>query len=228
MHQLQKFQKNQKLQKKKMKTDARSKILNRIAAVRRQTDAAFSFDDLNNEDIYKPVLPDAVTCFKTELEAISGKCEVCVLENDVFIKLADFLQINNLLPVFCRDTDIQKKLIQNNIPFTDKESDFETMRSGVTGCELLVARTGSVLVTSAGDSGRQMNVFPPVHIVLATTSQLVNYPGDALEAIRKRYGNNLPSAITTITGPSRTADIEKTLVLGAHGPKEFVVFLSEK
>ncbi len=211
-----------------MKADARSNILNRIAAVRRQTDAAISFDDLNNTEIYKLVLPDAINCFKAELEAISGKCEICESEKEVFGKLADFLLKNNLLPVYCRDTDIQRKLTENNIPFTDKESDFETMKSGVTGCEFLVARTGSVLVTSAGDSGRQMNVFPPVHIVLAKTKQLVNYPGDALDAIFKKYGNNLPSAITIITGPSRTADIEKTLVLGAHGPKEFVVFLSKE
>jgi L-lactate dehydrogenase complex protein LldG len=80
-------------------------------------------------------------------------------------------------------------------------------------------------VASASESGRQMNVFPPVHIVLAHVSQLVNYQEDALIAIHDKYGDSLPSSISTITGPSRTADIEKTLVLGAHGPKELVVFL---
>jgi L-lactate dehydrogenase complex protein LldG len=53
----------------------------------------------------------------------------------------------------------------------------------------------------------------------------VDYPEDALVAMQEKYGNSLPSTISTITGPSRTADIEKTLVLGAHGPKEFIVFL---
>ena len=91
----------------------------------------------------------------------------------------------------------------------------------------MVARTGSVLVSSASQSGRQLNVFPPIHIVLAHVSQLVNYLDEALVAIQQKYGNHLPSIISTITGPSRTADIEKTLVLGAHGPKEFVVFLSK-
>ncbi len=43
--------------------------------------------------------------------------------------------------------------------------------------------------------------------------------------IKSRYGNDLPSMITNVTGPSRTADIEKTLVLGAHGPRELFVFL---
>jgi L-lactate dehydrogenase complex protein LldG len=72
-----------------------------------------------------------------------------------------------------------------------------------------------------------MNVFPPIHIVIAHASQIVNYPEDALNAMQEKYGEHLPSCISTITGPSRTADIEKTLVLGAHGPKEFVVFLAE-
>ncbi|MEI7503277.1 MAG: LUD domain-containing protein, partial [Paludibacter sp.] len=70
-------------------------------------------------------------------------------------------------------------------------------------------------------------VFPPIHIVIANESQLVGFPEDALVSIQKKYSNNLPSMISTITGPSRTADIEKTLVLGAHGPKEFIVFLSK-
>jgi len=91
----------------------------------------------------------------------------------------------------------------------------------------LVARTGSILVSSSSQSGRQLNVFPPIHIVLAHVSQLVNYLDDALISIQQKYGDDLPSAISTITGPSRTADIEKTLVLGAHGPKEFIVFLSK-
>jgi len=89
-----------------------------------------------------------------------------------------------------------------------------------------VARTGSVVVSSAGDSGRSMNVFPPIHLVLANSDQLVQFPEDALVAVQSKYKNNFPSTVTTITGPSRTADIEKTLVLGAHGPKELVVFLS--
>jgi len=50
---------------------------------------------------------------------------------------------------------------------------------------------------------------------------------DALLAAKDKYGNNLPSLITFATGPSRTADIEKTLVVGVHGPKEVYLFLVE-
>jgi L-lactate dehydrogenase complex protein LldG len=72
-----------------------------------------------------------------------------------------------------------------------------------------------------------MAVFPPVHIVIGYSSQIVMHVKDALNGMKLRYPK-LPSLITTITGPSRTADIEKTLILGAHGPKELYVFLLDK
>ena len=102
------------------------------------------------------------------------------------------------------------------------------MQAGITGCEFLIARTGSVIVSSSSESGRQMNVFPPVHIILAHVSQLIDFPEEAFSEIQNKYAEGLPSTISTITGPSRTADIEKTLVLGAHGPKEFLVFLCKE
>jgi L-lactate dehydrogenase complex protein LldG len=61
--------------------------------------------------------------------------------------------------------------------------------------------------------------------VIANTSQIVPDIKDALTGMKERYGKNLPSLVSVITGPSRTADIEKTLVMGAHGPKELYLFL---
>ena len=138
-----------------------------------------------------------------------------------------FVQQKSFPFLYCRDSYIATQLKTNEIPFSQDELNFEEMEAGITGCEFLVARTGSVLVSSASQSGRQMNVFPPVHIVLAHVSQLVDYLTDAFIYLHEKYGSELPSTISTITGPSRTADIEKTLVLGAHGPKEFIVFLSK-
>lgn len=71
-----------------------------------------------------------------------------------------------------------------------------------------------------------MFVYPPLHIVIAKKEQLVDYLEKAYSGISERYAENLPSQIAIITGPSRTADIEKTLVLGAHGPRELRVFLA--
>ena len=62
-------------------------------------------------------------------------------------------------------------------------------------------------------------------MVIAYASQLVLELKDAFKLLKTKYGEKLPTLISNITGPSRTADIEKTLVLGAHGPKELIVFL---
>jgi L-lactate dehydrogenase complex protein LldG len=80
-------------------------------------------------------------------------------------------------------------------------------------------------MTSRQLAGRRLSIFPPVHIVVATTFQLLPDIKDGLAFVQKKYGDKLPSMISLVTGASRTADIEKTLVLGAHGPKELVLFL---
>jgi L-lactate dehydrogenase complex protein LldG len=67
-----------------------------------------------------------------------------------------------------------------------------------------------------------------VHICVAYVSQLIYDTRDALKLIKEKYGSNLPSFITFAAGPSRTADIEKTLVVGVHGPKEVYVFLVDE
>ena len=207
--------------------NSRDEILNRIKTVRNKRSLFHSIATNSEMEIYKPILPDALTCFKNELETVSGKCFVCENEKDVFVQIRNFVSKRGFSYLFCKDKNLIPKLAENKIPFSAEQEDFETMQAGITSCEFLVARTGSVMVSSALPSGRQMYIFPPVHIVVACESQLVNYVEDALLAIRQEYGNVLPSAITTITGPSRTADIEKTLVLGAHGPKEIVVFISK-
>lgn len=175
--------------------------------------------------VYKPVEPDAPTCFKQELDAINGHCEFVGSEQDAVEWLRRFVSEKSLPYLFCRDVKLAGLLAAYGIPVSCNQVDFSGMQAGITGCEFLVARTGSVIMSSALPSGRQMHGYSPIHIVWAYTDQLVDYPGDAYEAMQARYGNSLPSSITTVTGPSRTADIEKTLVLGAHGPKELHVIL---
>jgi L-lactate dehydrogenase complex protein LldG len=83
------------------------------------------------------------------------------------------------------------------------------------------------MVSNGNLAGRRLSIYPHVHIVIAYTSQLVLDLKDAFRLLKQKYGELIPTMISNITGPSRTADIEKTLVLGAHGPKEFYVFLLE-
>ncbi len=94
---------------------------------------------------------------------------------------------------------------------------------GITECDALVAQTGTVVVTSRSAGGRALSVLPPHHVVLARRDQLVPGLPDAFDILKQKYGASYPSMISLITGPSRTSDIERILVLGAHGPKKLTI-----
>lgn len=99
----------------------------------------------------------------------------------------------------------------------------ESCDAGITACDALVAQTGSVLITSQSAGGRALSVLPPHHVVLARREQLVPDLTAAFALLKEKYAPNYPSLISFITGPSRTGDIERILVLGAHGPKKLTV-----
>ena len=88
-----------------------------------------------------------------------------------------------------------------------------------------VAQTGGVMVSAPSAGGRALSVLPPHHIVIARSSQMVSDLTAAFDRVKQRYGANYPSFLSFITGPSRTGDIERILVLGAHGPKRLTVLL---
>jgi L-lactate dehydrogenase complex protein LldG len=96
---------------------------------------------------------------------------------------------------------------------------------GITECDALVAQTGTVVITNGSAGGRALSVLPPHHVVIARRSQLVADLPAAFALVKQRYGGNYPSMISFVTGASRTGDIERILVLGAHGPKKLTIFL---
>ena len=97
---------------------------------------------------------------------------------------------------------------------------------GITACDALVAQTGSIFLTTRSAGGRALSVLPPHHVVIAHRDQLVPDLPSAFELMTRIYGENQwPSMSTLITGPSRTGDIERILVLGAHGPRKLTVYL---
>lgn len=105
------------------------------------------------------------------------------------------------------------------------KTDLEKVSAGITGCDALIAQTGSVLLTAKSGGGRALSVLPGHHVVVATSSQLVPDLPAAFELLERKYAPNFPSFTTFITGPSRTGDIERVLVLGAHGPRKLTVIL---
>lgn len=163
--------------------------------------------------------------FAEQFTAVSGQFVFCEDEVQFIENLLELAEERKWRRIYCWEPALQEILKSFEYPFFETDKDFEQANVGFTLCEALIARNGSILLSNANMAGRRLSIYPPVHIVLAYTSQLVTDLKDGFKLIKSKYGNDLPSMITTVTGPSRTADIEKTLVLGAHGPKELFVFL---
>jgi len=176
-------------------------------------------------EIYKEMTETPEVIFAEEFIKMAGKFVYCESEQEFIDNLRALITENNWINLFCMEDKLKQVLTTGGIPYLGEKDDFSTMEVGITFCEYLIARLGSIMVSSRQQCGRRMFVYPPVHIVLAYTSQLVPDLKQALAGIKQRYADKIPSMITVITGPSRTADIEKTLIMGAHGPKDVYVFL---
>src|SRR6201996_617160 len=183
------------------------------------------YPNLEEQPLYAEEEELLEVVFAEQFTAVSGQFVFC--EDDVqFIEnLLNLAEERKWHKIYCWEPALQDILARYEYPFFETDKDFEEAHVGLTLCEALIARNGSILLSNSGMAGRRLSIYPPIHIVLAYTSQLVPDLKDGFKLIKTKYGNQLPSMISVVTGPSRTADIEKTLVLGAHGPKELFVFL---
>jgi L-lactate dehydrogenase complex protein LldG len=203
-------------------TPARNEILNKLRSTVHSVPEMPDFE----QPIYHSIDLPLELAFKENLEKVNGFVHLFSSEEELFLALKEFLVSKQKEDIFCNEDEISNKLKSFGINFQQSSELSNNIEVGITGCEFLIAHTGSAMVSSAQKGGRQMFVYPPVHIIIAHKNQLVNYLEKAYFGIREKYKDDLPSHIALITGPSRTADIEKTLVLGAHGPKELRVFLT--
>jgi len=170
-----------------------------------------------NNSVFTPPTDELEIIFAEEFSKLQGKFVFCVDDNDLQIQLRQLIDKKEWSKIYCID-DRWNEQYSNTISL-------ESCNASITGCEFVVARTGSIVLSAAQQDGRTTSVYAPIHICIAYTNQLVFDIKDALQAIKEKYNNNIPSLITFASGPSRTADIEKTLVTGVHGPKEVYLFL---
>ncbi len=158
---------------------------------------------------------------------VGGKFIYCSNVGDLAEKLSAVIQSKSIGKVFCGESYLAALLKEIGAEFTTELSELHDCAVSVSGCEVLIARHGTIVQSSRQGGGRKAIVVPPVQIVIATTRQMVNGLSDAFGSLHSKYGDDMPSLVTFVTGPSRTADIEKTLVLGAHGPEVIYLFLLE-
>jgi L-lactate dehydrogenase complex protein LldG len=173
---------------------------------------------------------DQFALFASNAEALKAEFILCENEDDLKAKLTALNNECGWQKIAAhKSTFTEKVLLDIALPctFTDGGygiDDLESCDVGITACDALIAQTGSVLVTTHSAGGRALSVLPPHHVVLAKHEQLLPDLTAAYELLQMRYAENYPTTISFITGPSRTGDIERILVLGAHGPKRLTIF----
>ena len=174
---------------------------------------------------HKPGTDYREEAFAEALIQANGRFVFCRDIDELTDGLHTLLSQKGIRKVFCGETFIFGLLKELEVEIAGEGEELSGCKAAVTGCEALVVRHGSVVLSSRQTMSRKGFITPPVHIVVATNKQLVDEPRDVFRFMQARYGKDIPSLISFATGPSRTADIEKNLVLGAHGPKELYIFM---
>ncbi len=177
-----------------------------------------------NADIYNIPSLDLKLLFKQELEKVGGKAFICQNQEDLTEKLKQLFSEKSYKTPVTFSPQIKQLLQQAQIKYYDDPEHFKSLDVGLNTCEALVAWTGSVVVSSKQPGSRQINVFSPELIIIARSSQLFLNIDQALDYVLKKYNFDL-SLLSFITGPSKTADIEKTLIYGMHGARQLYVFV---
>jgi L-lactate dehydrogenase complex protein LldG len=174
---------------------------------------------------------DRVACFARQSTELRTEFYHCADSAEAFSKLLEISKREGFKRIGSHRaelTDAACAVLKLPVLLTDapySKIELEKCDAGISECDALVAQTGSVVVTSRSAGGRALSVLPPHHIVLARRAQLLRDLPEAFALLRERYATNFPSFMSVITGPSRTGDIERILVLGAHGPKKLTVLL---
>jgi L-lactate dehydrogenase complex protein LldG len=189
-----------------------------------------------NQSVFQPQKDELEIIFAEAFTQLQGKFVFCVDQQELLLQLQFLLQQKGLKKIVCPEPRLRSVLetaaasdpALKGFNVGSLDTNLKTCDASITGCEYLVARTGTIVLSSAQEKGRTTSVYAPIHICIATTDQLVYDVRDGLRLIREKYGASLPSLISFASGPSRTADIEKTLVVGVHGPKEVYLFLVDK
>ena len=176
-----------------------------------------------------------VDTFKANLEAVGAKCTIAQTESEVAGSLTQIISSLQKTPVRAQRIaisdapDVERLLHQTDLEIEElaiapNASDIFTFDVGITTAQAAIAETGTLVLDSTQERHRFVSLVPPVHIAIIDASKICEALSEALTLLRKT--NDISPAVTFITGPSRTADIELTLTVGVHGPQELLVIIN--
>ena len=206
---------------------SRSKILNKIKQALKDPVPVPFPEQVSDAPIFLPTEEELTIGFAEKFTELLGKFVYCADEAELVDQLTKLIHSQNWTKVYSREAGWLDDMKEYNFDPVNTD-DLENCDVAITLCDHLIARTGTIVLSTNQLSGRTSSVYAPIHICIAYTDQVVYDISDGLKSVTKHYGNQLPSLITLASGPSRTADIEKTLVVGVHGPKEVYCFLVDR
>lgn len=161
-----------------------------------------------------------VELFKQNVEAVNGHCFVVGDETEMAEAVTRIITRVGARRIAISDAPVLKQL-----EVATGASDVFEIDVGITTAQAAIAETGTLVLDSARERHRLISLVPPVHIAIVDAATIFQTLGEALEFIHQN--GNISPAVTFITGPSRTADIELTLAIGVHGPQELYVIVNE-
>lgn len=211
---------------------SKEKILKRVrAGLINKSKSTYHNIDLESNVFERQEGETLTEQFVKSFTQVNGKFVYCDNRFDCIDKFLDLYEERKWKFLYCREEAMQELLNDSGISFISKKEGLDKIQVSITGCEALLAGTGSIMVSSMHQA-RTMSIWPPVHIVFAYRSQIVPDMKESFQVLRNKYGRNFPSLISFITGPSCTADFppegdEMVLqnVVGAQGPLELILFL---
>jgi L-lactate dehydrogenase complex protein LldG len=185
----------------------------------------------------EPILEDLslspIERFRGRLESVGGYCNIVNGEDGAAHGLSTILthlQSNNganriALSDALMVSRLSRSLAADEITVCPSPADLFNYDVGITMAQAAIAETGTLVLEAETERHRLVSLLPPVHIAIVYARNIVLTIGDALSQLRGNESEPMSRAITFITGPSRTADIELTLTVGVHGPKELHVIV---
>ena len=170
-----------------------------------------------------------IDLFKMNLEAVGVRCTIASSDTDItdaLTRIITDLKAQRL--AISDDPNVKRLLYQTDLEIEElgispNASDIFRFDVGITSAQAAIAETGTLVLDSTQERHRLVSLVPPVHIAIIDASKIYETLGEVLTFIHK---NEISPAVTFITGPSRTADIELTLTVGVHGPQELYVIIN--
>ncbi|HEV8265125.1 MAG TPA: lactate utilization protein [Gemmatimonadales bacterium] len=170
-----------------------------------------------------PEPPDLVERFTTQLEAVGAQWTLVRGEAEAARALRRILADAGARRVAGSDAALVARVLPERLMGGGlSREELFACDAGVTTAQWGIAETGTLVLESAREQHRLLSLVPPIHVALLSTRCICASLGDALARVSRDS-----HAITFITGPSRTSDIELTLVIGVHGPQTVHVLLLE-